>query len=177
MFDYSFPVCAFFFFLFVKVEISSRTLIPLFMPGSIHSGSAEWDDWDQRSDIVLLNVLVEWKAEKKVWKDDMLVWDDEILMWYRRQRMSYDKVKGRNSSVQRMARYIKCSESCMTLMSKAEIRVSRNETAAWKQGILVSSWCERTGPDNGVIVVAVVAFPLFRGFGENVRPFIPRLRF
>ena len=27
-----------------KVEISSCTLIPLFMPGSVHSGSANWDD-------------------------------------------------------------------------------------------------------------------------------------
>ena len=29
---------------FSKVEISSRTLIPLFMPGSVHNGSASWDD-------------------------------------------------------------------------------------------------------------------------------------
>ena len=38
MFDYSFPSCAFFFFFFFfnKVEISSRTLIPLFRPGSVH---------------------------------------------------------------------------------------------------------------------------------------------
>ena len=28
-----------FFFFFFKVEISSRTLIALFMPGSVHSGS------------------------------------------------------------------------------------------------------------------------------------------
>ena len=33
MFDHSPPA------LFFKVEISSRTLIPLFMPGSVHSGS------------------------------------------------------------------------------------------------------------------------------------------
>ena len=32
------------FFSFVKVEISSRTLIPLFRTGSIHSGSASWDE-------------------------------------------------------------------------------------------------------------------------------------
>ena len=31
MFDHSFPACAFFF----KVEISSRTLIPLFRQGSV----------------------------------------------------------------------------------------------------------------------------------------------
>ena len=31
------------FFLF-KVEMSSRTLIPLFRPGSVHRGSASWDD-------------------------------------------------------------------------------------------------------------------------------------
>ena len=37
MFDHSFPACTFCFF---EAEISSRTLIPLFMPGSIHSGSA-----------------------------------------------------------------------------------------------------------------------------------------
>ena len=36
MFDNSFPACAFFF----KVEINSRTLIPLFRPGLVHSGSA-----------------------------------------------------------------------------------------------------------------------------------------
>ena len=36
MFD--FPACTFFFFF--EVEISSHTLIPLFMPGSVHSGSA-----------------------------------------------------------------------------------------------------------------------------------------
>ena len=35
----SFPACAFFFF-FLEVEISSRTLISLFRPGSDHSGSA-----------------------------------------------------------------------------------------------------------------------------------------
>ena len=39
MFDNSLPACAFFF----KVEISLRKLIPLFRPGSVHSGSASWD--------------------------------------------------------------------------------------------------------------------------------------
>ena len=39
MFDHSFPACAFFFFFFA-VEISKRTLILLFRPGSVHSGSA-----------------------------------------------------------------------------------------------------------------------------------------
>ena len=35
-------------FFFFKVEISSCTLIPLFfMPGSVHSGSANWDDCGQ----------------------------------------------------------------------------------------------------------------------------------
>ena len=29
---------------FFKVEISSRTAIPPFRPGSVHSGSASWDD-------------------------------------------------------------------------------------------------------------------------------------
>ena len=40
MFDSSFPACTFFF----KVEISSHTPIPFFMPGSVHSGSRSWDD-------------------------------------------------------------------------------------------------------------------------------------
>ena len=40
MFDNSFPACAFFFLSFFQVEISSLTLIPLFRPGSVHSGSA-----------------------------------------------------------------------------------------------------------------------------------------
>ena len=34
------------FFLFFKVEISLRRLIPLFRPWSVHSGSASWDDCD-----------------------------------------------------------------------------------------------------------------------------------
>ena len=34
-------------FFFFKVEISSRTLIPLFRPGSVHSGSASRDDCDR----------------------------------------------------------------------------------------------------------------------------------
>ena len=39
----------FFCFLFVlEVEISSRTLIPLFLPGPVHSGSASWDDCGRR---------------------------------------------------------------------------------------------------------------------------------
>ena len=45
MFDNSFPSCA--FVCLFKVEISSRTLIPLFRPGSVHSGSASRDDCDQ----------------------------------------------------------------------------------------------------------------------------------
>ena len=43
-FDYQFPACDFVRF---KVEISSCTLIPLFRPGSAHSGSASWDDCDR----------------------------------------------------------------------------------------------------------------------------------
>ena len=39
------PCLGFFsLFFFFEVEISSRTLIPLFMPGSVHSGSVSWDD-------------------------------------------------------------------------------------------------------------------------------------
>ena len=33
--------------LFLKVEISSRTLISLFRPASVHSGSASCDDCDR----------------------------------------------------------------------------------------------------------------------------------
>ena len=48
MFDHSFSACVFLFFFFVffffKVEISSRKLISLFVPGSVHSGSASRDD-------------------------------------------------------------------------------------------------------------------------------------
>ena len=42
MFDQSLPAGAFVVVVVVvvKVEISSRTLIPLFTPGSVHSGSA-----------------------------------------------------------------------------------------------------------------------------------------
>ena len=53
MFDYSFPARAFLFlflsflFSFFEVEISSRTLIPPFSPGSVHSGSASGDDCDR----------------------------------------------------------------------------------------------------------------------------------
>ena len=45
-FDYSFPACAFLFFFlfFFELEISSRTLIPIFRSESLHSGSASWDD-------------------------------------------------------------------------------------------------------------------------------------
>ena len=42
MFNYSFP--AYDFFLSFKVKLSSRTLIPLFRPGSIHSGSGSRED-------------------------------------------------------------------------------------------------------------------------------------
>ena len=42
MFNHSIPACAFLcVFLFVfEVVINSRSLIPLIMPGSVHSGSA-----------------------------------------------------------------------------------------------------------------------------------------
>ena len=46
MFDYPFPARAF-LLLFFLVEFSSRTLIPLFMPGSVHSDSASRDDCDR----------------------------------------------------------------------------------------------------------------------------------
>ena len=40
MSDHSFPVWLFAVVVVVEVEISSRILIPLFMPGSVHGGSA-----------------------------------------------------------------------------------------------------------------------------------------
>ena len=43
MIENLFPACAFFFFFF-SVESSSGTLIPLFRPGSVHSGLASCDD-------------------------------------------------------------------------------------------------------------------------------------
>ena len=43
MFDHSFPTCAFFLSFFFEVEISLCTLISLFMPGLVHSGSLSWD--------------------------------------------------------------------------------------------------------------------------------------
>ena len=39
---HSIPASTFFFFF--EVEISSRALIPLLRPGSVHSGSARWDE-------------------------------------------------------------------------------------------------------------------------------------
>ena len=54
MFDNSFSACAFSFILFyficlfiLLMEISSCTLIPLFRPGSVHSGFAGLDDCDR----------------------------------------------------------------------------------------------------------------------------------
>ena len=44
MFNNSFSACIFFFFL---MEISLCTLIPLFMPGLVHSGSGSSDNCDQ----------------------------------------------------------------------------------------------------------------------------------
>ena len=41
----SFSFSLFFFFFFFWLEISLSTLIPLFRPGSVHSGSASWDDF------------------------------------------------------------------------------------------------------------------------------------
>ena len=44
MFDHSFPACTFLFVFVFEVEISSCTLILLYTPGSVHSGSVGWDD-------------------------------------------------------------------------------------------------------------------------------------
>ena len=45
MLNHPFPACPEFVFLFyIVVEISSCTPIPLFMPGSVNSGSVSWDD-------------------------------------------------------------------------------------------------------------------------------------
>ena len=46
MFDHSILACDFLFFIF-EVEISSRTLIPLFWPGSVHSSSMNRDNIGQ----------------------------------------------------------------------------------------------------------------------------------
>ena len=45
MFDNLLPACA--FKKIFLVEISSRTLITLFVPGSVHNGSASLDDCDR----------------------------------------------------------------------------------------------------------------------------------
>ena len=47
VFDHSFPACALPPPPQKKKEISSRTLIPLFLPGLVHSGFASWDDCGQ----------------------------------------------------------------------------------------------------------------------------------
>ena len=47
MFNNSFPTCVFFCLFFFYVEISSGKLTPFFRPGSVHSGSASWDDCDR----------------------------------------------------------------------------------------------------------------------------------
>ena len=57
-----------FFFFFFKVEINSRTLIPFFRPGSVHSGSASWDDWEHSKDGnsgLYLQSSVFWKEEEE----------------------------------------------------------------------------------------------------------------
>ena len=47
-FGNSFPACAVFnLFFFFKVENSLCTLTPFFITGSVHSGSAGWDDYGQ----------------------------------------------------------------------------------------------------------------------------------
>ena len=45
MFDNAFPACGFLLFFWVKINLC--TLIPLFRPGSVHSGLASWDDFDR----------------------------------------------------------------------------------------------------------------------------------
>ena len=44
---HSLPALFIYLFIFFSVEIGSRTLIPLFTPGSVYSGSASWDDCDR----------------------------------------------------------------------------------------------------------------------------------
>ena len=44
IFDRSVPASALKKIFFFEVKISSRTLTSLFIPGSVHSGSARWDD-------------------------------------------------------------------------------------------------------------------------------------
>ena len=59
---------------FFKVQISSRTLIQLFMPGSIHSGSASWDDCvsvcHERKKTPLLPVMrARYMPRNKMWNN------------------------------------------------------------------------------------------------------------
>ena len=64
MFDHRFPACAFFFFFFE--EIISRTLIPLFRPGSVHSGSASWDNCG-------------WAFPNELRVSSLFMWSDENM--------------------------------------------------------------------------------------------------
>ena len=45
---------------FFKVEISTRTLMPLIRPGSVHSGSASWDDSGRAFPDKIACELVSW---------------------------------------------------------------------------------------------------------------------
>ena len=50
------------FFLYIKVEISSHTQIPLFMLGSVHSSSASWYDCGWKFPDILELVLDRWSC-------------------------------------------------------------------------------------------------------------------
>ena len=84
MFDHSFPVCTFFFFFF-KVEISSRTLILLFMPGSVHSGSASWDGcgWMFPVRAILVTVILpgSWVPDNKTKEAAFWINNNTCFIW------------------------------------------------------------------------------------------------
>ena len=71
---------------FFLVEISSRTLIPLFRPGSVHSSSASWDDWESNCGIQINPSIFEpksrWHVQGK-WSFSLGTWAlDSKRMWW-----------------------------------------------------------------------------------------------
>ena len=75
MFDHTFPACAFLLF-FSPLEggISLQTHIPLFTPGSVHSGALSWDDYhhtwynnnEDCSKYLLFSTLQAWTIPKNI---------------------------------------------------------------------------------------------------------------
>ena len=52
------------FFFFFKVAVSSCTPIPLLLPGSVHNGSTNWDDFDQVFSDKLHVSLFPWHCDR-----------------------------------------------------------------------------------------------------------------